>query len=67
MLATALLVQQVAAGQAAVVVTTQYKDAYREFAAGQGTAAPARPVFLGSAAESQRVLGIIHDLGIYQN
>jgi hypothetical protein len=65
--ATALLVQQVAAGQAAVEVTTQYKDSYREFAAGQGTGAPARPVFLGSAAESQRVLGIIHDLGIYQN
>ena len=65
--AAALLVQQVAAGQAAVEVTTQYKESYREFAAGQGTGATARPVFLGSAAESQRVLGIIHDLGIYQN
>jgi hypothetical protein len=65
--ATVFLVQQVAAGQAAVVVTLQYKNGYREFVAGQGTGAPARPVFLGSAAERERVLRIIPTLGIYQN
>jgi hypothetical protein len=66
--ATVLLVQQVAAGQAAVAVTNQYKNSYREFVAGQWTAATTRPVFPDrSAAESERVLGIIRNLGVYQN
>jgi hypothetical protein len=65
--ATVLLVQQVAAGQAAVAVTTQYKNSYRQFVAGQRGDATDRPVFLGSAAESERVLRIIRTLGIYQN
>lgn len=65
--ATVLLVQQVAAGQAAVAVILQYKNGYREFAAGQATGTTARPIFLGSAAQSQRVLGIMRNLGIYQN
>jgi hypothetical protein len=63
--ATLLLVQQVAVGQAAVAVTIQYKDSYREFAAGHWTDETTRPVF--GAAESERALGIIRRLGIYQN
>jgi phosphate/sulfate permease len=65
--ATVLLVQQVAAGQAAVEVTTQYKNSYRQFVAGQQGDATDRPVFYGSAAERERVLQIIRRLGIYQN
>ena len=65
--ATVLLVQQVSAGQAAVAVTLQYKNGYRDFVAGQSTSATAHPVFLGSAAKSERVRRIIRTLEIYQN
>jgi hypothetical protein len=66
-IATVLLVQQVAAGQAAIAVTIEYKNSYREFAAGSPTAATDRPVFLGSAAEGERVLRIMRTLDIYEN
>lgn len=65
--ATVLLVQQVAAGQAAVLVTIQYKNGYREFVDGQATGATTRPVFLGSAAERKRVLRVMGALDIYRN
>jgi hypothetical protein len=65
--ASVLLVQQVSAGQAAVAVTTQYKNSYRQFVAGQRGDATDRPVFLGSAAESERVLQIMRTLQIYRN
>jgi hypothetical protein len=66
--ATALLVQQVAAGQAAVAVTIQYKHAYRDFVAGQGKPEAAQPVFSGRpAAEAERAVAIMRSLGIYQN
>jgi hypothetical protein len=63
-----LLVQQVIAGQAAVAVTNQYKKSYRQFAAGQWTMVTSRPVFPnGTVADKEKVLKIIHHLGIYQN
>lgn len=62
-----LLVQQVVAGQAAIVVTSEYKNSYREFVAGESTATDP-PVFLERRPyQSERVLGIIRSLGIYQN
>ena len=65
---TVLLVQQVAAGQAAVAVTVEYEKSYREFVTREQTAASIRPVFPNhSAAERRGVLGIIRRLGIYQN
>jgi hypothetical protein len=65
--ATVLLVQQVASGQAAVAVARQYMNSYRQFVAGQRGDATDRPVFLGSAAERERVLELIRRLDIYQN
>ena len=65
--ATVFLVQQVAAGHAATAVTVQYKNSYREFVAGQRALANDRPVFLGSVAESEKVLQIMRVLDIYQN
>jgi hypothetical protein len=65
--ATVLLVQQVAAGQAAVDITIQYKNGYQEFDTGLATGATAHSVFLGSAAERERVLRIMRTLKIYQN
>ena len=65
--AAVFLVQQVAAGQAAVVVTNQVKNSYGRFVAGQLGDAADRPVFFGSAAERERVLRIIRTLEIYRN
>lgn len=62
-----LLIQQVVAGQEAVVVTGEYKASYREFAAGEPTTT-GPPVFLeGRPFQSEKVLAIIRSLGIYQN
>ncbi len=63
--ATVLMVQQIVAGQAAVAVTSQYENSYREFAAGHPTDEMARPIL--GAPESERVLRIMRRLGIYQN
>jgi hypothetical protein len=65
--ASVLLVQQVAAGQAAVAVTNQIKNSYRQFVGGQQGDATDRPVFYGSPAERERVLQIMRALRIYQN
>jgi hypothetical protein len=67
--ATVLMVQQVAVGQAAVAVATQYKNGYREFVTGESTAAPTIPAFLVNrvAPENEEVLRIMRTLGIYQN
>lgn len=65
--AALLLIQQVAAGQAALAVTREYKNSYREFVAGESTATDP-PVFLERhTSQRERVLGIIRNLGIYQN
>jgi len=62
-----LLIQQVVAGQAAVVVTSEYKTSYREFVAGEPTTTD-RPVFLERRpVQSEKALAIIRSLGIYQN
>ena len=62
-----LLIQQVVVGQAAVVITSEYKTSYREFVAGEPTTTD-RPVFLEHRPfQSEKALAIIRSLGIYQN
>jgi hypothetical protein len=64
--ASVLLVQQVAAGQAAVAVSAQYNDSYRRFAAGQWTPEMEHYVY-PNRAEAERARDFMRAEGIYQN
>jgi hypothetical protein len=65
-IAAVLLVQQVAAGQAAVAVSAQYNDSYRRFAAGQWTPEMEHYVY-PDRAEAERARALMQAQGIYQN
>jgi hypothetical protein len=64
--ALVLLVQQVAAGQAAVAVSAQYRESYRRFAAGQWTPEMERYVY-PDRAKAERARDFMRAQDIYQN